>query len=99
MRIVVCSSDVCSSCLSPIHYFLLWPNAMTYWFYVNDRRLVVVAKIGVYYMSLYAGFFLPYALPDEYSYPYFVSATINRSEERRVWNECVSTCSSRGSPY
>jgi hypothetical protein len=63
---------------SPIHYFLLWPNAMTYWFYVNDRRLVVVAKIGVYYMSMYAGFFLPYALPDEYPYPYFVGATTNQ---------------------
>lgn len=60
---------------SPIHYFLLWPNEMTYWFYVNDRRFVVVAKIGVYYMSMYAGFFLPYAQPDEYPYPYFIGAT------------------------
>lgn len=60
---------------SPIHYFLLWPNEMTYWFYVNDRRFVVVAKIGVYYMSMYAGFFLPYALPEEYPYPYYVGAT------------------------
>src|SRR3546814_15596589 len=24
---------------------------------------------------------------------------VERSEERRVWKECVSTCRSRGSPY
>jgi hypothetical protein len=60
---------------SPIKYFLLWPNAMDYWFYVNDRRFIVVAKIGSYYMSMYAGFFLPYALPDEYPFPYFIGAT------------------------
>lgn len=63
---------------SPIHYFLLWPNTMTYWFYANDRRFIVVAKIGVYYMSMYAGFFLPYALPEEYPYPYFIGATSNQ---------------------
>jgi len=62
---------------STIHYFLLWPNEMDYWFYVNDRRFIVVAKIGVYYMSMYAGFFLPYALPDEYPFPYYLGATFN----------------------
>ncbi len=61
----------------PIRYFLLWPNAMDYWFYVNDRRFIVVAKIGSYYMSMYAGFFLPFALPSEYPFPYFVGATRN----------------------
>lgn len=61
----------------PIHYLLLWPNAMDYWFYVNDRRFIVVAKIGTYFMSMYAGFFLPYAQPDEYPYPFYVGATFN----------------------
>src|SRR3546814_20465870 len=28
-----------------------------------------------------------------------IRAALNRSEERRVGNECVSTCRSRGSPY
>lgn len=62
---------------SPIHYFLLWPNEMDYWFYVNDRRFIVIAKIGVYYMSMYAGFFLPYALPEEYPFPYFLGGSYN----------------------
>lgn len=62
---------------SPVRYFLLWPNAITYWFYVNNRRIIVVAKIGSYYMSMYAGFFLPYALPAEYPFPYYIGATWN----------------------
>ncbi len=62
---------------SPIHYLNLWPNGMDYWFYVNDWRIIVVAKIGTYYMSAYAGFFLPYALPAEYPFPYFIGATFN----------------------
>jgi hypothetical protein len=57
------------------HWLLLWNGAIDYWFYVNDRRFIVVAKIGVYYMSMYAGFFLPYALPAEYEYPYFIGAS------------------------
>lgn len=60
---------------SPISFFSLWANTIDYWFYVNDTRLIVIAKLGTYYLSMYAGFFLPYTLPDEYPYPYFVGAT------------------------
>lgn len=59
----------------PAHWFNLWPNEMTYWFYVNDRRFIVVAKIGTYYMSMYAGFFLPFTLPAEYPFPYYIGGT------------------------
>lgn len=59
---------------SPLVYYNLWQNTIDYWFYVNNTRFIVVAKIGVYYLSLYAGFFLPYAFPDEYPYPYFIGA-------------------------
>lgn len=59
----------------PVHHFLLWPNAIDYWFYVNNRRFIVIAKIGVVYVSMYAGFFLPFALPAEYPYPFYVGAT------------------------
>lgn len=62
---------------SQMMYFLLWPNEMDYWFYVNERRFIVIAKIGVYYMSMYAGFFLPYALPSEYPFPYYLGGTFN----------------------
>lgn len=60
---------------SPLTYLLLWDGTMDYWFYVNDRRFIVIAKIGTHYMSLYAGFFLPYGLPEEYPFPYYVGAS------------------------
>jgi hypothetical protein len=60
---------------SPLIHFNLWQNSIDYWFYVNDTRAIVVAKIGTYYISMYMGFFLPYALPAEYPYPYFIGAT------------------------
>lgn len=60
---------------SPLPYFLLWASTIDYHFYVNDWRFIVVAKIGTYYMTLYAGFFLPYALPSEYPFPYYIGAT------------------------
>lgn len=62
---------------SSAHYLLLWNGTINYWFYVNNRRAIVVAKIGVYYMSMYMGFFLPYALPTEYPYPYYIGASYN----------------------
>jgi hypothetical protein len=65
---------------SPIAYLCLWANTIDYWFYVNDTRVIIVAKIGTYYMSAYAGFFLPYALPDEYPYPYYVGASYRSTQ-------------------
>lgn len=71
---------------SPIAYLCLWANTMDYWFYVNDTRLIVIAKIGTYYMSAYSGFFLPYALPDEYPYPYFVGASYSDKQPYNLAN-------------
>jgi hypothetical protein len=71
---------------SPTPYLLLWSSTMDYWFYVNDRRFIVIAKIGTFYMSMYAGFFLPYALPAEYPFPYFVGATYNSLQPYNVNN-------------
>lgn len=62
---------------SPLIYYNIWQNTIDYWFYVNDTRFIVIAKLGTYYVSCYAGFFLPYALPAEYPYPYYIGATYN----------------------
>lgn len=52
-------------------YFNLWQNAIDYWFYVNDRRMIVVAKTGTNYVSMHAGFFLPWGTPVQYPFPLF----------------------------
>lgn len=63
--------------VSPQTYFNLWQNTITYWFYVNDRRIIVVAKTNTSYQSMYAGFFLPFALPTEYPFPLCVIGNYN----------------------
>ena len=60
---------------SPDVCFMLDENPMTYWFFANDRRIIVVAKISTVYESLYAGFFLPYGTPVNYPRPYFIAGT------------------------
>jgi len=49
--------------------FNLSQNSISYWFYANDRRFIVIAKTGTNYMSCYCGFILPFALPSEYPFP------------------------------
>lgn len=51
----------------------LWQNTITYWFYVNDRRIVVVAKTSTAYVSAHLGFFLPWATPEQYPFPLYIS--------------------------
>lgn len=53
---------------SPV-YLNLWTSTITYWFYVNDRRIIVVAKVSTNYMSAYLGHALPMTLPTEYPHP------------------------------
>jgi hypothetical protein len=55
-------------------YLNTWDDDIDYWFYVNDRRFIVIAKCSTDYMSMHAGFFLPWGTPDQYPFPLFVSA-------------------------
>ena len=56
-------------------FFNLSNTTLTYWFYANSRRVVVVVKSGTSYVSMYAGFILPNALPSEYPQPNCVVAS------------------------
>jgi len=56
-------------------YLSLRDTSIDHIFYANDRRFIVVAKMGASYNSMYAGFFMPFALPDEYSFPLYVAGT------------------------
>ena len=48
-------------------------GSMAYWFYINDRRIIVVARSGTTYTSMYAGFLVAHALPSEYTHPLYVA--------------------------
>lgn len=58
----------------PVVCLNLWQNAISYWFYANDRRVIIIAKCSTNYMSAYAGMFLPWALPTQYSFPLYIAA-------------------------
>lgn len=59
--------------------FNLWQNSTPYWFYVNDRRVIVVAKTGTNYVSFHAGFFLPWGTPAQYPFPLYIAGDYHRN--------------------
>lgn len=50
--------------------------SIPYWFIVNGRRIIILAKVGTRYEQGYLGFMLPYALPSEHFYPMFVGGSL-----------------------
>lgn len=70
--------------------FSLTNQGMTYWFFANGRRFVVVAKIGSGYYSCHMGWGLPFATPTEYPYPYYFAGNFTYS----VWRNYSYTESS-----
>lgn len=55
-------------------YTRLRNTSMSYWFFANDRRLIVIIKAGIAYRTIYAGLINPYADPEQYPYPYYVAS-------------------------
>lgn len=69
---------------SPLKTFMnLWTGSTPYWFFGNDRRVIVVAKTSTNYTSMHAGFFLPWATPAQYPFPFYISADYASSV---AWN-------------
>lgn len=60
----------------PIHT-PLWNSDIPYWFVVNGRRIIVVAKISTVYEIAYLGFINSYATPGQYPYPLFIGGTMS----------------------
>lgn len=50
-------------------YIYLWNQAIPYWFAVNGRRVVVLAKVGTVFQFMYAGLALPLGAVEQYPYP------------------------------
>ena len=56
----------------------LWNSGMTYWFFANNRRVIVVAKTSTVYVSMYAGMFLPWANPSQFAFPLYCAGDWNQ---------------------
>lgn len=57
---------------SPSSRATFWNDTTPYWFFINDRRFIVVAKVTTVYVSYYSGFILPYGTPTEAPYPAYI---------------------------
>lgn len=88
--------------VSPLADICLTGAAMDYWFIANGRRFCIVAKVGTYYDSCYAGFILPTGLPSEWPYPLFIGGSSNT---KKTLNSATGTRSAffenevEGQPY
>src|SRR3546814_15631173 len=102
MRISDWSSDVCSSDLVPgesstVHHSLL--DALLFW-----PGIPFQIALGVGAITLVLVIIVIMINPGYVCRVFAIGAVLYlgvylRSEERRVGKECVSTCSSRWSPY
>lgn len=63
----------------------LWNSPIDYWFVANGRRFIVVARISTYWFTGYAGFILPYVLPDIWPYPLFIGGN-NHGVTTQIWS-------------
>ena len=53
----------------------LWRQPIAYWFVASGRRFYAAMKLGTVYESMYAGLYLPYALPAGNPYPHMIGGT------------------------
>lgn len=72
--------------ISPEIYFNTWNASINYWFYGSGRRVVVVAKVNTSYVSMYAGLFLPFALPSQYAKPFYLGGNFTALNAYNVNN-------------
>src|SRR3546814_16636871 len=108
MRISDWSSDVCSSDLSRYAAILKW-TTLSLFAYVGvvavagvpwSRALTALVVPELQWNAAYATAIVAILGTTISPYLFFWQAGQEiRSEERRVGNECVSRCRSRGSPY
>jgi hypothetical protein len=54
----------------------LWDASIPYWFVVNGRRAIVVAKLNTQYEIAYLGFVDPYFTPDQWPYPLAIGGAL-----------------------
>src|SRR3546814_20118974 len=98
MRISDWSSDVCSSDLSVTAISSAALEAHTVTTGTDLQKLVPTLNVGVSIFGSSQQYSLRGVRTGVVTYFNEVSVPTNRSEERRVGKECVSTCRSRWSP-
>jgi hypothetical protein len=68
-------------------YLPLWDASIPYWFVVDGRRVVVVAKLNTQYEVAYLGFVDPYFTPDQWPYPLAIGGALAFGPSIPAWND------------
>lgn len=68
-------SNINTSSAAPAPILTLSDNPMKYWFFFNDRRLIIVVYAEQKYVVSYLGKFLPFAAPSQYTKPFLCGGT------------------------
>lgn len=65
---------------TPTH--IMSSSGVTYWFYCNSKRFIVVTRSGVDdYTMTYAGFMSAFAQPDDYPFPLLVASSTDSANQ------------------
>ncbi|MDH5184846.1 MAG: hypothetical protein OEX12_13265 [Gammaproteobacteria bacterium] len=80
---------------------MLWEGSIPYWFIVNGRRAIIVARVAAgTYETAYVGWYMPYATPTEHpapayiggSYPdYWTRYSVNDWYHRSFWDPSLGS--------
>lgn len=57
-----------------------WNSTITYWLFLNTRRLIIVAKVSGTYHIAYCGLILPYGTPAQWPYPLLIGGSTYRGD-------------------
>ena len=70
------------------NYLPLWDGTIPYWFVVDGRRAIVIAKINAQYECAYLGFFDSYFSPEQYPYPLALggSLALQDHDDIPIWS-------------
>lgn len=67
-------------------YLPLWDGTIPYWFVVDGRRAIVIAKINTQYEVAYLGFLDSYLSPDQYPYPLALGGSLALKDDIPNWD-------------
>ena len=65
----------------------LWNTSIPYWFVVNGRRAIVVAKLGTQYEVAYLGFIESFFTPAQYPYPLALCGSLALASSVVSWSD------------
>lgn len=82
--------------ISPPVFVNLWQNAINYWFYISNRRAIIVTKCNTVYGSAYVGLLLPFAFPTEYPKPFCVAGNYQKADAYNIPNSAYRSIADPG---